>query len=169
MNYYEKQLDETKVAFEKEQENMKLKCENEVHILEEQISDLKNKIAELQGQTEVLKEAQHVAICRHEEEKKQLQMNWDEEKAHVQEELRLEHEMALRARLEQVEESFNRERERLVQNGAWTEEKVRGLTQKLEQVHQEQLKSLVEKHILEKEELQKELLEKHQRELHEGR
>ncbi|XP_044781064.1 ninein isoform X3 [Bubalus bubalis] len=169
VNYYEKQLDETKVAFEKEQENMKLKCENEVHILEEQISDLKNKIAELQGQTEVLKEAQHVAICRHEEEKKQLQMKWDEEKAHVQEELRLEHEMALRARLEQVEEGFNRERERLVQNGAWTEEKVRGLTQKLEQVHQEQLKSLVEKHILEKEELQKELLEKHQRELHEGR
>ncbi|XP_069452235.1 ninein isoform X1 [Ovis canadensis] len=169
VNYYEKQLDETKVAFEKEQENMKLKCENEVHILEEQISDLKNKIAELQGQTELLKEAQHMAICRHEEEKKQLQMKWDEEKAHVQEELRLEHEMALRARLEQVEEGFNRERERLIQNGAWTEEKVRGLTQKLEQVHQEQLKSLVEKHILEKEELQKELLEKHQRELHEGR
>ncbi|XDC57198.1 hypothetical protein R6Z07M_008380 [Ovis aries] len=169
VNYYEKQLDETKVAFEKEQENMKLKCENEVHILEEQISDLKNKIAELQGQTELLKEAQHMAICRHEEEKKQLQMKWDEEKAHVQEELRLEHEMALRARLEQVEEGFNREREKLVQNGAWTEEKVRGLTQKLEQVHQEQLKSLVEKHILEKEELQKELLEKHQRELHEGR
>ncbi|XP_040082691.1 ninein isoform X4 [Oryx dammah] len=169
VNYYEKQLDETKVAFEKEQENMKLKCENEVHILEEQISDLKNKIAELQGQTELLKEAQHMAICRHEEEKKQLQMKWDEEKAHVQEELRLEHETALRARLEQVEEGFNREREKLVQNGAWTEEKVRGLTQKLEQVHQEQLKSLVEKHILEKEELQKELLEKHQRELHEGR
>ncbi|XP_055291388.1 ninein isoform X4 [Moschus berezovskii] len=169
VNYYEKQLDETKVAFEKEQENMKLKCENEVHILEEQISDLKNKIAELQGQTEVLKEAQHMAICRHEEEKKQLQIKWDEEKTHVQEELRLEHEMALRARLAQVEEGFNREREKLVQNGAWTEEKVRGLTQKLEQVHQEQLKSLVEKHILEKEELQKELLEKHQRELHEGR
>ncbi|XP_068820454.1 ninein isoform X1 [Capricornis sumatraensis] len=169
VNYYEKQLDETKVAFEKEQENMKLKCENEVHILEEQISDLKNQIAELQGQTELLKEAQHMAICRHEEEKKQLQMKWDEEKTHVQEELRLEHEVALRARLEQVEESFNREREKLVQNGAWTEEKVRGLTQKLEQVHQEQLKSLVEKHILEKEELQKELLEKHQRELHEGR
>lgn len=169
VNYYEKQLDETKVAFEKEQENMKLKCENEVHILEEQISDLKNKIAELQGQTEVLKEAQHLAICRHEEEKKQLQMKWAEEKTHVQEELRLEHEMALRARLEQVEEGFNREREKLVQNGAWTEEKVRGLTQKLEQAHQEQLKSLVEKHILEKEELQKELLEKHQRELHEGR
>ncbi|XP_024587248.1 ninein isoform X13 [Neophocaena asiaeorientalis asiaeorientalis] len=168
-HHYEKQLDETKVACKKEQENVKQKYENEVHILEEQISDLKNEIAELQGQTVVLKEVQHTAICRHEEEKKQLEMKWDEEKAHLQEELRLEHEMELRARLQQAEESFNEEREKLIQNGAWTEEKVRSLTQELEQVHQEQLKSLVEKHTLEKEELQKELLEKHQRELHEGR
>ncbi|XP_049562253.1 ninein isoform X24 [Orcinus orca] len=169
VHHYEKQLDETKVACKKEQENVKQKYENEVHILEEQISDLKNEIAELQGQTGVLKELQHTAICRHEEEKKQLEMKWDEEKAHLQEELRLEHEMELRARLQQAEESFNEEREKLIQNGAWTEEKVRSLTQELEQVHQEQLKSLVEKHTLEKEELQKELLEKHQRELHEGR
>nr|XP_058912546.1 ninein isoform X12 [Kogia breviceps] len=169
VHHYEKQLDETKVACKKEQENMKQKYENEVHILEEQISDLKNEIAELQGQTVVLKEVQHTAICRHEEEKKQLEMKWDEEKAHLQEKMRLEHEMELKARLEQAEESFNGEREKLIQNGAWTEEKVRSLTQELEQVHQEQLKSLVEKHTLEKEELQKELLEKHQRELHEGR
>ncbi|KAM9090725.1 ninein isoform 12-T13 [Megaptera novaeangliae] len=169
VHHYEKQLDETKVACKKEQENVKQKYENEVHILEEQISDLKNEIAELQGQTVVLKEVQHTAICRHEEEKKQLEMKWDEEKAHLQEELRLEHEMELKARLEQAEESFNGEREKLIQSGAWTEEKVRSLTQELEQVHQEQLKSLVEKHTLEKEELQKELLEKHQRELHEGR
>eukprot|EP00069_Balaena_mysticetus_P009014 bmy_06178T0 len=169
VHHYEKQLDETKVACKMEQENVKQKYENEVHILEEQISDLKNEIAELQGQTVVLKEVQHTAICRHEEEKKQLEMKWDEEKAHLQEELRLEHEMELKARLEQAEESFNGEREKLIQNGAWTEEKVRSLTQELEQVHQEQLKSLVEKHTLEKEELQKELLEKHQRELHEGR
>ncbi|XP_026967018.1 ninein isoform X18 [Sagmatias obliquidens] len=169
VHHYEKQLDETKVACKKEQENVKQKYEDEVHILEEQISDLKNEIAELQGQTVVLKEVQHTAICRHEEEKKQLEMKWDEEKAHLQEELRLEHEMELRARLQQAEESFNEEREKLIQNGAWTEEKVRSLTQELEQVHQEQLKSLVEKHTLEKEELQKELLEKHQRELHEGR
>ncbi|KAJ8778390.1 hypothetical protein J1605_013577 [Eschrichtius robustus] len=169
VHHYEKQLDETKVACKKEQENVKQKYENEVHILEEQISDLKNEIAELQGQTVILKEVQHMAICRHEEEKKQLEMKWDEEKAHLQEELRLEHEMELKARLEQAEESFNGEREKLIQNGAWTEEKVRSLTQELEQVHQEQLKSLVEKHTLEKEELQKELLEKHQRELHEGR
>ncbi|XP_007446669.1 PREDICTED: ninein isoform X2 [Lipotes vexillifer] len=169
VHHYEKQLDETKVACKKEQENVKQKYENEVHILEEQISDLKNEIAELQGQTVALKEVQHTAICRHEEEKKQLEMKWDEEKAHLQEELRLEHEMELRARLQQAEESFNGEREKLIQNGAWTEEKVRSLTQELEQVHQEQLKSLVQKHTLEKEELQKELLEKHQRELHEGR
>nr|XP_031309562.1 ninein isoform X15 [Camelus dromedarius] len=169
VHHYEKQLDETKVACEKERENMKQKYENEVHTLEKQISDLKNEIAELQGQAVVLKEAQHTAACTLEEEKKQLQMKWDEEKAHLQEELRLEHEMELKARLARVEESFNGEREKFIQSGAWTEEKVRGLTQELEQFHQEQLKSLVEKHTLEKEELQKELLEKHQRELREGR
>ncbi|XP_045654682.1 ninein isoform X7 [Ursus americanus] len=169
VHHYEKQLDETRVAGEKEQENMKQKYESEVYVLEKQISDLKDEIAELQGQAVVLKEAQHTTICRHEDEKKQLQRKWDEEKTHLQEKLRLEHELELKASLEQAEESFNREREGLIQNGAWTEEKVRALTQELEQFHQEQLKSLKEKHTLEKEELRKELLEKHQRELQEGR
>ncbi|XP_045864129.1 ninein isoform X7 [Meles meles] len=169
VHHYEKQLDETKVAYEKEQENMKQKYENEVHVLEKQLSDLKSELAELQGQAVVLKEAQDTTICRHEDEKKQLQRKWEEEKTHLQEKLRLEHELELKAHLEQAEESFNREREGLIQNGAWTEEKVRGLTQELEQFHQEQLKSLMEKHTLEKEELRKELLEKHQRELQEGR
>ncbi|XP_032727040.1 ninein isoform X10 [Lontra canadensis] len=168
VHHYEKQLDETKVAYEKEQENMKQKYENEVHVLEKQISDLKSELAELQGQAVVLKESQDTTICRHEDEKKQLQRKWEEEKTHLQEKLRLEHELELKAHLEQAEESFNRERE-LIQSGAWTEEKVRGLTQELEQFHQEQLKSLMEKHTLEKEELRKELLEKHQRELQEGR
>ncbi|XP_041614257.1 ninein isoform X1 [Vulpes lagopus] len=169
VHHYEKQLDETKVTCEKEQENMKQKYENEVHVLEKQISDLKNEIAELQGQAVVLKEAQRTTICRHEDEKKQLQRKWDEEKTHLQEKLKLEYELKLKASLEQAEESFNQEREGLIQNGTWTEEKVRGLTQELEQCHQEQLKSLMEKHSLEKEELRKELLEKHQRELQEGR
>ncbi|XP_029806939.1 ninein isoform X2 [Suricata suricatta] len=166
---YEKQLAESKVACEKEQESTKQKYENEVHILEEQISDLKNEIAELRGQAVVLREAQQMAVCRHKEEKKELQRRWDEEKAHLQEKLRREHEVELKARLEQAEESFHLEREGLLRNGAWTEEKVRGLTQELEQLHQEQLQSLMEKHTLEKEELQKELLEKHQKELQEGR
>lgn len=169
VHHYEKQLDETKVACEKEQENMKQKYENEVHILEKQISDLTKEIAELQGQAVVLKEAQHMTACRHKEEQRQLQTKWDEEKALLQEKLRMEHEMELKERLKQAEESFNREREGLTQNGAWTEERVRGLTQELEQLHQEQLKSLVEKHTLEKEKLQKQLLEQHQRELQEGR
>ncbi|XP_036773416.2 ninein isoform X16 [Manis pentadactyla] len=166
---YEEQLDETKVACEKEQENMKLKYENEVCILEKQISDLKTEIAELKGQAVVLQEAQHTAVCRHEEEKARLQMKWAEEKNQLQEKLRLEHDLELQERLGQVEESFNREREGLIQNGAWTEEKVKGLTRELERFRQEQLESLVEKHTLEKEELRKELLEKHQRELQEGR
>ncbi|XP_016053587.1 PREDICTED: ninein isoform X2 [Miniopterus natalensis] len=169
VHHYEKQLDAVKAACDREQESMKQKHENEVHVLEKQISDLKNEVAELQGQAAVLQEAQHTTNCRHEEEKKQLQVKWEEEKTLLQERLRLEHETELKDRLEQAEESWNRDREGLLRNGAWTEEKVRGLTQELEQFHQEQLKSLVEKHTLEKEELRKELLEKHQRELQEGR
>ncbi|XP_030666218.1 ninein isoform X5 [Nomascus leucogenys] len=168
VRHYEKQLDKTVVSCEKAQENMKQRHENEMHTLEKQISDLKNEIAELQGQAAVLKEAHHEATCRHEEEKKQLQVKLEEEKTHLQEKLRLEHEVELKARLTQAQASFEREREGL-QSSVWTEEKVRGLTQELEQFHQEQLTSLVEKHTLEKEELRKELLEKHQRELQEGR
>ncbi|KAL1791258.1 ninein isoform X1 [Sigmodon hispidus] len=163
VHHYEKQLDEIKATCEKEQAAMKQKYEHEMHTLETQISDLQGEITDLQGQTVVLKEAHHEASCRHEEEKKQLQVVFAEEKTQLQEELRLEHERELKARLQQAEESFQRERE------AWTEEKVRGLTRDLEQSYQEQLLSLVEKHALEKEDLRKELLEHHQRELQEGR
>ncbi|XP_033043969.1 ninein isoform X9 [Trachypithecus francoisi] len=168
VHHYEKQLDETIVSCEKAQENMKQRHKNEMHTLEKQISDLKNEIAELQGQAAVLKEAHHEATCRHEEEKKQLQAKLEKEKTHLQEKLRLEHEMELKARLTQAQASFEQEREGL-QSRAWTEEKVRGLTQELERFHQEQVTSLVQKHTLEKEELRKELLEKHQKELQEGR
>ncbi|XP_006872406.1 PREDICTED: ninein isoform X4 [Chrysochloris asiatica] len=169
VRHYEKQLDETKVTCDKEQENMKQMYEDAIHTLEKQISGLRNKISQLQEQEGVLKETQHKTTCRHREEKIQLQKKFDEEQTHLQEKLRLEHEAELKARLEQVEERFNREREGLIHNGVCAEEKVRHLTQELEQFHQEQLKILVEKHTLEKEEMQKELLEKHQRELQEGR
>ncbi|XP_038967922.1 ninein isoform X12 [Rattus norvegicus] len=169
VRHYEKQLDHTRVACEKEQVAMKQKYEQGMRTLEKQISELQSEIADLQGQAAVLKEAHHKASCRHEEEKKQLQMVFDEEKTQLQEELRLEHEQELKARLQQAEESFRQEREGLAQAAAWTEEKARSLTRDLEQSHQEQLLSLMEKHALEKEELRKELSEYHQRELQEGR
>ncbi|XP_057638115.1 ninein isoform X4 [Chionomys nivalis] len=169
VRHYERQLDETRVTCEKEQAAMKQKYEHGMLTLETQISDLRGEIADLQGQAVVLKEAHHEASCRHEEEKKQLQLVFEEEKTQLQEELRLEHERELKARLQQAEESFQREREELAQGAAWNEEKVRDLTQNLEQSYQEQLQSLVEKHTLEKEELRKELLECHQRELQEER
>lgn len=148
---------------------MKKKYEQGMHALEKQVGDLRSEIADLQGQAAVLREAQHRASCRHEEEKRQLQVVFEEEKTQLREELRLEHEQELRARLQQAEESFRQEREGLAQAAAWTEDKARGLTRDLEQSFQEQLLSLVEKHAVEKEELRKELSEHHQRELQEGR
>ncbi|XP_074092104.1 ninein-like [Macrotis lagotis] len=174
--HYEKQLDETKANYEKEQENVKQKYENEMHILEKQISALKSEIAELQKQTVVLKNEQQQIDCRYMKEKNELQVKFNEEKAHLQEKLKLEHEMALKNRLQQVEENFNREREGLIQNGTWAEEKIQDLVKakeeekcKLEEFYQEQLKSLMEKHTLEKEELQRKLLEQHQNTLQEER
>uniref|UniRef100_A0A8C5KWB1 Ninein n=1 Tax=Jaculus jaculus TaxID=51337 RepID=A0A8C5KWB1_JACJA len=169
VRHYETQLDETRATFATEQETMKQKYEHGVHTLEKQISDLRSEIADLQGQAVVLKEAHHEASRRHQEEKKQLQMEFDEEKTCLREQLRLEHELELKAKLEQAEESFRQEWEGFAQSSAWTEEKVRGLTEGLEQSYQEQLQSLVEKHALEKEELRRELWEQHQRALQEGR
>lgn len=139
--------------------------ENEVHILEEQISDLKNKIAELQGQTELLKEAQHMAICRHEEEKKQLQMKWMRKRLTC----RRSCGWNMRWHSGLGWSRWRKACEKLIQNGAWTEEKVRGwLRNPGTSSPGAAEKPGGETHSWERG-IAKELLEKHQRELHEGR
>ncbi|KAM9239583.1 ninein [Leptosomus discolor] len=176
VSHYEKQLDETKIHCEKEQEDMRKKYAEEMHVMEKQITGLKNQIAELQGEAAVLREQQEKLDCKYSDEKNKLQMRFDEEKANLQELLRQEHEEDVRARLEQVNEKFSQEREELIQNGVWVEEKMRVLVQtlqeekgELERGFHEQLKRMAEVHALEKEELQQELLRKHEQDLEEER
>ncbi|NXF13015.1 NIN protein, partial [Smithornis capensis] len=176
VSHYEKQLDETKAYWEKEQEDIRKKYSEEMNVMEKQITGLKNQITELQGEAATLREEQEKLDCKHSAEKNKLQMCFEEEKANLQELLRQEHEDDVRARLEQVNEKFSREREELIQNGVWVEEKMRVLVQRLqeekaelEQGFHEQLKRLAEVHALEKEELQQELLRKHEQELEEER
>lgn len=176
MSHYEKQLDETKAHWEKEQEDMRQKYAEEMNGMEKQITGLKNQIAELQGEAAELREQQEKLDCKYSEEKNKLQMHFDEEKASLQELLRQEHEDDVRARLEQVNEKFRQEREELIQSSVWVEEKMRLLVQTLqeekgdlERGFHEQVKRLEELHTLEKEELQEELLRKHQQELEEER
>ncbi|KAM7164601.1 ninein isoform 1-T7 [Macrochelys suwanniensis] len=175
MSHYEK-LVETKAHCEKEQENVVKKYNEERQTMEKQISVLKNQIEALQGEAAVLKEERERIDCKHNEARNDLKMSFDQEKANLQELLKLGHEEELRVRLEQVRESFDREREELVQNGIWMEEKMSALVQTLqeekgevERGFHEQLKSLAEKHAVEREELQHTLLEKHQQELQEER
>ncbi|XP_021118114.1 ninein isoform X10 [Heterocephalus glaber] len=156
VHHYEERLAETRVTWEKEQETMKENYEHGTHTLKQQISDLRREITELQGQAEVLKDIHHETSLRHEVEKKQLQTAFEEEKTHLREELRLQHQLELQARLQQVEEGFSQEREGL-RSSSWTEERVRGLMQDLERAHREQLQNLGEKHELEKEELREEM------------
>lgn len=155
---------------------MRQKYSEEMNLMEEQITGLKNQIAELQGEAAELREQQEKLDCQYNEEKNKLQMHFDEEKASLQELLRQEHEDDVRARLEQVNEKFRQEREELIQNSVWVEEKMRVLVQtlqeekgELERGFQEQVKRLAEVHALEKEELQEELLRKHEQELEEER
>ncbi|NXU64585.1 NIN protein, partial [Horornis vulcanius] len=176
VSHYEKQLDETKTRWEKEQEDMRQKYAEEMNVMEKQITGLKNQIAELQEEAAALREQQEKLDCEYNEEKNKLQMHFDEEKANLQELLRQEHEDDVRARLEQVNEKFRQEREELIQNSAWVEEKMRVVVQtlqeekgELERGFHEQVKRLAEVHALEKEELQEELLRKHEQELEEER
>ncbi|XP_009321203.1 PREDICTED: ninein isoform X1 [Pygoscelis adeliae] len=176
VSHYEKQLGETKIHCEKEQEDMRKKYTEEMHVMEKQITGLKNQIAELQGEAALLREQQEKLDYKHNDEKNKLKMSFDEEKANLQELLRREHEEDVRARLEQVNEKFSQEREELIQNGVWVEEKMRVLVQtlqeekgELERGFHEQLKRMAEVHALEKEELQQELLRKHDQDLEEER
>ncbi|KAM6393759.1 ninein isoform 2-T3 [Pluvialis apricaria] len=176
VSHYEKQLDETKIHCEKEQEDMRKKYTEEMHVMEKQITGLKNQIAELQGEAAMLREQQEQLDCKYNDEKNKLKMRFDEEKANLQELLRQEHEEDVRARLEQVNKKFSEEREELIQNGVWVEEKMRVLVQtlqeekgELERGFHEQLKRMAEVHALEKEELQEELLRKHEQDLEEER
>uniref|UniRef100_A0A8C4UXE3 Ninein n=1 Tax=Falco tinnunculus TaxID=100819 RepID=A0A8C4UXE3_FALTI len=176
VSHYEKQLDETKIHCEKEQEDMRRKYAEEMQVMQKQITGLKNQIAELQGEAAVLREQQEKLDCKYNDEKNKLQTRFDEEKANLQELLRQEHEEDVRARLDQVNEKFSQEREELIQNSVWVEEKMRVLVQtlqeekgELERGFHEQLKRMAEVHALEKEELQQELLRKHEQDLEEER
>ncbi|XP_014375158.1 ninein isoform X7 [Alligator sinensis] len=175
MSHYERQLDETKTHCEKEQEDMRRKYNEEMQMLENQVSGLKNQIVGLKGEAATLKEEQERTVRQHHEERNQLQMTFEEEKANLQK-LALDHEEDLRVKMEQVKESFSQEREELIQNGAWLEEKMQVLVQtlqeekgELEQNFHEQLKGLMEQHVMDKEELRQEFLERHRQELQEER
>ncbi|XP_021259202.1 ninein isoform X3 [Numida meleagris] len=172
VSHYEKQLDETKTRCEKEQEDVRKKHAEEMRVMEEQISGLTSRVSELQGEAAALREQQEKLGCEHNAEKNKLQVSFSEEKANLRELLRQEHEDDVRARLEQAKEKFSQEREELIQNGVWAEEKMRALVQalqeekgELERGFHQRLESMAEAHALEKEEL----LRKHRQELEEER
>ncbi|OXB72816.1 UNVERIFIED_CONTAM: hypothetical protein H355_011340, partial [Colinus virginianus] len=172
VSHYEKQLDETKTRCEKEQEDVRKKYTEEMRVMEKQITGLRSQVAELRGEAAVLREQQEKLGCEHDAEKNKLQISFSEEKANLQELLRQEHEDDVRARLEQAKEKFSQEREELIQNSVWAEEKMRALLQTLQEekgelelsFHQ-RLERMAEVHALEKEEL----LRKHRQDLEEER
>ncbi|XP_066486247.1 ninein isoform X2 [Tiliqua scincoides] len=175
MCHYEKRLEETKTHCDKEQENLRRKYGQEKQAIEQQVAHLQSQVDDLLAELQRLRKEQQRVDSQHSMEKSSLQICLDE-KAGLEEHLRLRHEEELKARLEEVRESFSREREELIQAGVWMEEKMRTLAQtiqeekeELEHEFHEQLQRLMEKHALEKQQLQQEMASKHQQELQEER
>ncbi|XP_005996034.1 ninein [Latimeria chalumnae] len=162
---YEKQLEEMKSTHEKEREDMKQMWNKDTVRKEEQISDLKSQVTELQSNLETLKSEQQRTKCLHAEERDFLKRTFQEEKAKLQEQLKKDHKEALQVRVEQAQECFVQEKEKLIQSRvqleAEMEGKIRELQEKfqqekyeLEQMHEEQMVEVEEKHAAEKENLE---------------
>uniref|UniRef100_A0A8D2JGU9 Ninein n=2 Tax=Varanus komodoensis TaxID=61221 RepID=A0A8D2JGU9_VARKO len=170
--HYEKQLEEAKARGEEEQEALRRQHSQERRALEQQAEQLQARVSELEGELAGLRRE---AAPRESVEESRLQACL-REKASLMEQLQLQHEGALRARLEEAQEAFRREREELVRARAWAEEQMRALARtareekaELEDGFQRQLQRLVEEHALEKDRLQQDQLGQHLQELQQQR
>nr|XP_060609001.1 ninein isoform X5 [Anolis sagrei ordinatus] len=162
INHYEKQLEDTKALCDQECGDLRCSFSEERQSLEQEVGRLQCQVGELQGE-----------LARVEQ---QAESQRSLEKACLEEEEDGQCEKELQAQLEEVQESFRREREELLQARAWLEEKMRSFAEsarkekaELENGFQEQLQQLLENHALEKEQLEQGLREKHQQELQEQR
>ncbi|XP_069495058.1 ninein isoform X2 [Ambystoma mexicanum] len=180
VNHYQKRLEENKSIFESEQEEARQKFNKEICNLEEQISALKEHILDLEGEITRLGEEQRRVESSYLDERKSLQVQFEEEKAHLQDRLKQEQEEALASQRDYARACFDKEREDLVQHNAQMEqamqEKMNTLLRtfeddkrELEVNFHEQLARLGEQHEVAQDDLRRELLEKHQLELQEER
>ncbi|XP_067847740.1 ninein isoform X2 [Heptranchias perlo] len=176
VNYYEEQIEETKVKYEMEKEDVSQEHSNEIAKMKEELNELKSHISELQREIEALKMLQHTTECKHKEEKNKLQDIFNVDIAQLEVQLKHEHEETLRSKMEEVSRCLHKEKEELLERLNATEVQMEVqrkelketfLTEKmeLEQIYQTQISEITQNLKQEKEELQRNLLHKKQNEL----
>uniref|UniRef100_UPI00398EB124 ninein isoform X2 n=1 Tax=Pristiophorus japonicus TaxID=55135 RepID=UPI00398EB124 len=176
VNYYEEQIEETKVKYELEKEDVNQQHNNEIVKMKEELNELKSHISEFQGEIETLKILQHTTECKHKEEKNELQDRFNVDKAQLEVQLNREHEEILQSKMEEVSQCLHKEKEELFERLNATEmqmevqrkelkETFRMEKMELEQMYHTQISEITNNLKQEKEELQRNLLHKKQNEL----
>ncbi|XP_075048359.1 ninein isoform X2 [Mixophyes fleayi] len=173
--HYEEKLKEAKYLFEREQESIRQKLNDEIHKAEEQVKLFKMRHSELEADIQRLKDERQRAECEHRDQVGRMETEFEQQKLCL-----VEQEAALQLQLEEARQSYHKEKEELVQRAEDIEkEGERRLVDlvttyeerkyHLEQTLNEQISNLQERHEVEKQELRSQLLEQNEHELQEER
>ncbi|XP_073494614.1 ninein isoform X6 [Phyllobates terribilis] len=175
VTHYEENLKEAKCMFEREQDVLKQKLNEEIHKAEEQTRVYKKRHLELEADIARLKEEQRSAECEHRNQTDKMEAEFSNQKLQL-----MEQKAALQLQLEEAKETYHKEKEELVQRAEDLEKKTENKLVELvttyeekrsemEQSFNDQVLSFQEKHDVEKLELRSQLLEKHHLEVQEER
>ncbi|CAJ0968485.1 unnamed protein product [Ranitomeya imitator] len=175
VTHYEENLKEAKCVFEREQDVLKQKLNEEIHKAEEQTRVYKKRHLELEADISRLKEEQRRAECEHRNQTDKMEAEFSNQKLQL-----MEQKAALQLQLEEAKETYHKEKEELVQRAEDLEKKTENKLvelvttyeekrSKMEQSFNDQILSFQEKHDMEKLELRSQLLENHHLEVQEER
>ncbi|XP_072895925.1 ninein isoform X1 [Hemitrygon akajei] len=176
INYYEAQMEESKVKYEVEKEGVNQVHSREISKMQVEIKELKSHISYLQGEIETLQKLQHSIECKHRQEKNELLDKFNIEKAQLEKQLKQEHEETTRNKMEEAIQSFYKEKEELLGKLSTTEAQMEAQRRELKeafvkekmelkQVYSRQISEITENLQQEKEGLQQNLLHQKQNEL----
>ncbi|XP_073433769.1 ninein isoform X2 [Dendrobates tinctorius] len=166
VTHYEENLREAKCVFEREQDVLKQKLNEEIHKAEEQTRVYKKRHLELEADISRLKEEQRRAECEHRNQTDKMEAEFSNQKLQL-----MEQKAALQLQLEEAKEIYHKEKEELVQRAEDLEKKTENKLVELvttyeekrsemEQSFNDQILGFQEKHDMEKLELRSQLLEK---------
>ncbi|XP_018413864.1 PREDICTED: ninein [Nanorana parkeri] len=168
--HYEEKLKDANHLCEKEQEALKEKLDIQIHKAEEQIKIFKMKHLELEADIQRLKEEQHRAEFKHQDQVSTMEAEFS-----IQKQQLMEKESTLQLQLEEARHVYHKEKEELVQRSEDIEKEAEARLvelvttyedqrNQLEQHFHEQISSFQEKHELDTQEVRRHLLEQHQQE-----
>ncbi|XP_038634324.1 ninein isoform X2 [Scyliorhinus canicula] len=176
VNYYQEQVEETKVKYELAKDGVNQEHSNEISKMNDELNELRSHISELEEEIETLRILQRTTECKHKEEKVELQNGFNVDKAQMEMQLKQEHEEILQSKVNQVSQCLHKEKEELLERLNATEVELEGQRKELketfrrekmelEQIYHTQISEVRQNLEKEKEELQRNLLHEKQNEL----